>query len=73
MAAWRSIVRHLMTDRRPYAVQATSNWSYTKAGDGERLAMLVLHDDTEREYAYCLALRPETKVGALNPFSRQRQ
>ena len=25
---------------------------YTKAGDGARLAMLVLHDDVKREYAY---------------------
>ncbi len=25
---------------------------YTKAGDGARLAMLVLHDDGAREYAY---------------------
>jgi hypothetical protein len=25
---------------------------YTKAGDGARLAMLVLHDDAKREYAY---------------------
>ena len=37
---------------------------YTKAGDGARLAMLVLHDDAKREYAYgpaqCL---PDTKVG----------
>jgi hypothetical protein len=25
---------------------------YTMAGDGSRLAMLVLHDDAKREYAY---------------------
>jgi hypothetical protein len=25
---------------------------YAKAGDGARLAMLVLHDDSKREYAY---------------------
>jgi hypothetical protein len=25
---------------------------YTTAGDGARLAMLVLHDDAKREYAY---------------------
>jgi hypothetical protein len=28
---------------------------YTKAGDGSRLAMLVLHDDAKREYAYAPA------------------
>ena len=37
---------------------------YTKAGDGARLAMLVLHDDGEREYAYGPAQGlPDTKVG----------
>jgi len=39
---------------------------YTKAGDGARLAMLVLHDDAEREYAYGPALGlPDTKVGTF--------
>jgi hypothetical protein len=39
---------------------------YTKAGDGARLAMLVLHDDAKREYAYGPALGlPGTKVGAF--------
>jgi hypothetical protein len=39
---------------------------YTKAGEGARLAMLVLHDDTEREYAYGPAQGlPDTKVGAF--------
>jgi phosphoserine phosphatase len=39
---------------------------YTKAGDGARLAMLVLHDDAKREYAYGPAhgLR-ESKVGTF--------
>ncbi len=37
---------------------------YTKAGDGARLAMLVLHDDATREYAYGPAQGlPDTKVG----------
>lgn len=37
---------------------------YTKAGDGARLAMLVLHDDAEREYAYGPAKGlPDTKFG----------
>jgi hypothetical protein len=35
---------------------------YTKAGDGARLSMIVLHDDAEREYAYGHGL-PDTKVG----------
>ena len=39
---------------------------YTKAGDGARAALLVLHDDAEREYAYGPALGlPDTKVGAF--------
>ena len=39
---------------------------YTKAGDGARLAMLMLHDGESREYAYSLALGlPDTKVGRL--------
>jgi hypothetical protein len=52
---------HLMIGRRPYAAFGNSigdqqMLEYTKAGDGERLAMLVLHDDKEREYAYGPAL-----------------
>jgi len=39
---------------------------YTKAGDGARLAMLVLHDDATREYAYGPAEGlPATKVGTF--------
>ena len=39
---------------------------YTKAGDGARLAMLVLHDDAKREYAYGPAQGlPDTKVGTF--------
>ncbi|MGH6936962.1 MAG: haloacid dehalogenase-like hydrolase, partial [Methylocella sp.] len=39
---------------------------YTKAGNGARLAMLVLHDDAKREYAYGPALGlPGTKVGTF--------
>jgi hypothetical protein len=35
-----------------------------KAGDGVRLAVLVLHDDAAREYAYGPALGlPDSKVG----------
>ena len=39
---------------------------YTKAGDGSRLAMLVLHDDVKREDAYGPAQGlPNTKVGTF--------
>jgi hypothetical protein len=42
--------------RRPYAAFGNSPGDkqmleYTKAGDGARLSMLVLHDDATREYA----------------------
>jgi len=48
---------HLMIGRRPHAAFGNSTGDrqmleYTTAGDGERLAMLVLHDDAKREYAY---------------------
>ena len=48
---------HLMIGRRPYAAFGNSigdqqMLEYTKAGSGLRLAMLVLHDDAKREYAY---------------------
>src|SRR5262245_19267538 len=62
---------HLMIGRRPYAAFGNSTGDrqmleYTKAGEGERLAMLVLHDDAKREYAYGPALGlPDTKVGTF--------
>src|SRR5262249_51095745 len=62
---------HLMIGRRPYAAFGNSTGDrqmleYTKAGDGDRLAMLVLHDDAKREYAYGPALGlPDTKVGTF--------
>jgi len=41
---------------------------YTTAGAGERLGMLVLHDDADREYAYGPAEGlPDTKVGSFTP------
>jgi phosphoserine phosphatase len=60
---------HLMIGRRPYAAFGNSTGDrqmleWTKAGDGARLSMLVLHDDAKREYAYGPAKGlPDTKVG----------
>jgi phosphoglycolate phosphatase-like HAD superfamily hydrolase len=62
---------HLMIGRRPYAAFGNSPGDqqmleYTKTGTGARLAMLVLHDDVTREYAYGPALGlPDTKVGTF--------
>ena len=64
---------HLMIGRRPYAAFGNSvgdrqMLEYTTAGAGERLGMLVLHDDGEREYAYGPAGGlPDTKVGTFPP------
>jgi len=62
---------HLMIGRRPYAAFGNSvgdqqMLEYTKAGEGARLCMLVLHDDAAREYAYGPAQGlPDTKVGTF--------
>ncbi len=62
---------HLMIGQRPHAAFGNSTGDqqmleYTKAGDGARLAMLVLHDDAKREYAYGPAQGlPDTKVGTF--------
>jgi phosphoglycolate phosphatase-like HAD superfamily hydrolase len=62
---------HLMIGRRPYAAFGNSTGDrqmleYTRTGQGARLAMLVLHDDEKREYAYGPAQRlPNTKVGTF--------
>ena len=62
---------HLMIGRRPMMAVGNSTGDqqmleYTKAGDGARLAMLVLHDDAKREYAYGPAQGlPATKVGTF--------
>jgi phosphoglycolate phosphatase-like HAD superfamily hydrolase len=64
---------HLMIGRRPHAAFGNSDGDrqmleYVKAGDGARLAMVVLHDDAEREYAYGPAQGlPATKVGTFTP------
>jgi len=62
---------HLMIGRRPVAAFGNSDGDkqmleYTKAGDGLRLSMLVMHDDATREYAYGPAEKlPDTKVGTF--------
>jgi phosphoglycolate phosphatase-like HAD superfamily hydrolase len=62
---------HLMIGRRPHAAFGNSigdrqMLEYTKAGDGARLSMLVLHDDAKREYAYGPAQGlPASKVGTF--------
>jgi len=62
---------HLEIGRRPNAAFGNSTGDrqmleYTGAGGGARLMMLVLHDDTQREYAYGPAQGlPDTKVGTF--------
>ena len=62
---------HLEIGRRPHAAFGNSTGDrqmleYTKAGDGARLSMIVLHDDAKREYAYGPARGlPDTKVGTF--------
>jgi len=62
---------HLIIGPRPYAAFGNSTGDrqmleYTKVGDGNRLSMIVLHDDAKREYAYGPARGlPATKVGAF--------
>jgi hypothetical protein len=60
-----------MIARRPYAAFGNSigdrqMLEYTKAGQGERLGMLVLHDDAKHEYVYGPAQGlPESNVGTF--------
>ena len=62
---------HLMIGRRPVAAFGNSvgdreMLEYTKAGGGARLAVLVLHDDAVREYAYGPAQGlADSKVGTF--------
>ena len=62
---------HLMIGRVPFAAFGNSTGDrqmleYTKAGSGERLAMILLHDDATREYAYGPAEGlPDSKVGTF--------
>ncbi len=62
---------HLMIGRRPYASFGNSTGDrqmleYTKAGDGARLSMILLHDDAKREYAYGPAQGlPDTRIGTF--------
>ncbi len=64
---------HLEIGRRPHAAFGNSTGDrqmleYTKAGDGARLSMIVLHDDAKRKYAYGPAQGlPDTKVGTFTP------
>jgi phosphoglycolate phosphatase-like HAD superfamily hydrolase len=63
---------HLMIGRRPHAAFGNTAGDqqmleYTKAGDGARLCVLVLHDDAAREYAYGPATSlPDTKIGTFS-------
>ena len=62
---------HLVIGRRPRFAFGNSTGDremleYTKAADGARLSMIVLHDDGTREYAYGPAQGlPDTKVGTF--------
>jgi hypothetical protein len=60
-----------MIGRRPYFAFGNSTGDrqmleYTKAGDGTRMSLILLHDDAQREYAYGPAQGlPDTKVGTF--------
>jgi phosphoglycolate phosphatase-like HAD superfamily hydrolase len=62
----------LFIGRRPHSAIGNSTGDrqmleWTGAGEGERLRMLVYHDDAQREYAYGpVGGLPDTKVGTFN-------
>lgn len=62
---------HLMIGRRPQVAIGNSvgdqqMLEYASAGEGAHLAMLLLHDDKEREYAYGPAQGlPDSKIGTF--------
>ena len=64
---------NLFIGKRPLAAFGNSDGDremleWTGAGEGERLRMLVYHDDSTREYAYGPAGGlPDTKVGTFSP------
>jgi len=70
--AGKAIGINLFIGKRPYVAFGNSGGDremleWTTAGEGARLAMLVLHDDAEREYAYGPAGGlPDTKVGTFS-------
>ena len=61
----------LIIGRRPYVSFGNSTGDrqmleYTKAGDGARLSLILLHDDAKREYAYGPAQGlPDSRVGTF--------
>ena len=62
---------YLMIGRQPHMAVGNSvgdreMLEYTRAGDGARLSMIVLHDDAKREYAYGPAQGlPASKIGTF--------
>ena len=62
---------YLMIGSRPHLAFGNSSGDqqmleYTKAGDGARLSLILLHDDAKREYAYGPAAGlPDTRVGTF--------
>src|SRR5213596_1835244 len=57
---------HLMIGRRPYAAFGNTSGDqqmleYTKAGNGARLAMLVLHDDAKKEGWTVISMKDDWK------------
>ena len=69
---------HLMIGRRPHAAFGNSTGDqqmleYTKAGDGARLSMLVLHDDAEARICLRPGARPARHQGRrLHPGALRR-